>query len=72
MSNGNTGGGVGGGCRIPLSISRLKSQTPLTPTFRIENGSPAADMNVQVDNGGSPTLRLVSVKVCRTLSISQG
>ncbi|XP_033230026.1 tensin-3-like isoform X2 [Belonocnema kinseyi] len=62
MSNGNIGGGVGGGCRIPLSISRLKSQTPLTPTSRIESGSPAADMNVQVDSGGSPTLRLVSVK----------
>lgn len=61
MSNGNTGG-VGGGCRIPLSISWLKSQTPLTPTSRIESGSLAADMNVQVDSAGSPTLRLVSVK----------
>lgn len=62
MSNGNAGGGVGGGCRIPLSISWLKSQTPLTPTSRIESGSLAADMNVQVDSAGSPTLRLVSVK----------
>lgn len=67
MSNVNTGGG--GGCRIPLSISWLKSQTPLTPTSRIESGSLAADMNVQVDSAGSPTLRLVSVKVCTIIYI---